>query len=833
MQKFKTILFITILLCGNYLFAQTLILQKEVAHEGGVNTISLSNDGFTLLSGGNDTKTYLWNIKTFEKLKGALKHNEKVTAVAISENNKFYISGSSDSKIRFFDLELNLPTRILSEHTAEITKLAINPINSFFASASKDNSIKIWDNTKSKASLFTLKGHQNEITGLSFSPDGKILISISLDNTLKVWDANTGELKQNLEIDLKGLTAFTYSTDKKYVFVGGNNGKVLVVDGTNFTKIKELNGFKSEIKTLAVSGDGQFLAIAGKDKNVFIFNIESGKIVNNFSAHEQEITDLAFNQQGDVLITAGLDGFIKTWNVKNLNIGTKQFVKSENEHIIVSSNFELKDENQNGIIEPSEKTYLQFNIQNDGKTPAINALAKLNLVNPNTYIKFDKDIVIGNIEAGKKQTVKIPLIVSPDLQVSSNSFNLNILDANKDNVEPLKLNFQTSASKGYSYIKVEDYQFASATGKAEIGAPITLKLKLKNISKGIAKDIKVNFVLPDKVLAVNKLTESIASISPEEVKEVHIEFYADKSFTSSEIKIEVDIQGAAFSNTKELEIGLKLNEKLPNSHQNQPNEIVNVNDKTVVKHTSKTEDIDFTIPTNMNNGKFYALIIGVSNYEDKSIATLDKPITDAIALQTVLTQNYSFENDKVKVLKNPTRKDIFKEFTALQALSKEDNLLVFYAGHGYYNPKEQQGYWLPSDAEKSDPANWISNSDIKDRLRGIDCKHTLLISDACFSGGLFKTRKAFEDANNAINEVYKLPSRKAMTSGTLTEVPDKSVFIEYLLKRLQSNTEKYLSSQKLFSSMQEAIINNSSVIPQWGTITETGDEGGDFIFVKK
>ena len=296
-----------------------------------------------------------------------------------------------------------------------------------------------------------------------------------------------------------------------------------------------------------------------------------------------------------------------------------------------------------------------------------------------------------------------------------------------------------------------------------------------------------------------------------------LEFYQKENLNDSIIyEIIENIKSKSFSSNS--------NSLSSNSNKNKSN--------ITPKNSTKTEDIEFVIPT-QDIGKYYALIIGVSNYEDKAISTLEKPIADATALQSVLVKYYSFENEKVKVLKNPTRKDIFKEFTALQALGKEDNLLVFYAGHGYYNPKEQQGYWLPSDAEKSDPANWISNSDIKDRLRGIDCKHTLLISDACFSGGLFKTRKAFEDANHAINEVYKLPSRKAMTSGTLTEVPDKSIFIEYLLKRLQTNTDKYLSSQKLFSSMQEAIINNSSVIPQWGTITETGDEGGDFIFVKK
>jgi len=67
----------------------------------------------------------------------------------------------------------------------------------------------------------------------------------------------------------------------------------------------------------------------------------------------------------------------------------------------------------------------------------------------------------------------------------------------------------------------------------------------------------------------------------------------------------------------------------------------------------------------------------------------------------------------------------------------------------------------------------------------------------------------------------------------LTEVPDKSVFIEYLIKRLDSNKKKYLASEQLYSSMREAIINNSPNIPQYGTIQNVGDEGGDFIFIRR
>jgi hypothetical protein len=30
-----------------------------------------------------------------------------------------------------------------------------------------------------------------------------------------------------------------------------------------------------------------------------------------------------------------------------------------------------------------------------------------------------------------------------------------------------------------------------------------------------------------------------------------------------------------------------------------------------------------------------------------------------------------------------------------------------------------------------------------------------------------------------------------------------------------------------------AVINNSNVVPQFGEIKEVGDEGGDFIFIKR
>jgi len=235
-------------------------------------------------------------------------------------------------------------------------------------------------------------------------------------------------------------------------------------------------------------------------------------------------------------------------------------------------------------------------------------------------------------------------------------------------------------------------------------------------------------------------------------------------------------------------------------------------------------------------GEYYALIIGVQDYDDPSINDLDNPIQDAEKIYSVLSEKYNFKQENITFLKNPTNNKITLSMEYyFDNLSENDNLLIFYAGHGFWDKKFKQGYWLPSDAVRSNRGTWLANSLIRDYMRGIPTKHSLLITDACFSGGIFKTREAFPDASKAINKLYALPSRKAMTSGALSEVPDKSVFIEYLVKRLEQNNQKHLSSEQLFASFKLAVINNSpnSQVPQYGEVSGTGDEGGDFIFIKK
>ncbi len=256
----------------------------------------------------------------------------------------------------------------------------------------------------------------------------------------------------------------------------------------------------------------------------------------------------------------------------------------------------------------------------------------------------------------------------------------------------------------------------------------------------------------------------------------------------------------------------------------------------------KQPTVASNVPANVEavslaTAEFWALVIGVSDYPHPSLNELTYPVRDAQQISSVLTTHYIFEPNNVRELLNPTREELIgalSEYTADGAtpLGENDNILIFYAGHGYWDENYREGYWLPSDAEQYNRAKWVSNSDIQRVFQAIKAKHILLLSDACFSGSMFASRSPF---SKAIEEAYKVPSRKAITAGNLSEVPDLSVFKEYLVKKLEENTDRFLDAGTLYNLIKQPVANNSPIQqrPLYGTIQQTGDEGGEFIFVRR
>lgn len=233
-----------------------------------------------------------------------------------------------------------------------------------------------------------------------------------------------------------------------------------------------------------------------------------------------------------------------------------------------------------------------------------------------------------------------------------------------------------------------------------------------------------------------------------------------------------------------------------------------------------------------NFGNYYAIVIGNNNYiEIQDLLTAEN---DAIAVSQLLENVYGF---KISRLTNATRYDILLALDEIKKnLSSNDNLLIYYAGHGHFDQEAERGYWLPVDANQQTTANWVSNSDITDKLKSIQAKHILVVADSCFSGTLLRGINVALKSSHHLETLSSKRSRTVLTSGGMEPVADSgggkySVFANAFLIALQENIE-VIDGTELFTKIRKAVMLNADQTPQYGDIRMAGHEGGDFIFVR-
>jgi len=257
------------------------------------------------------------------------------------------------------------------------------------------------------------------------------------------------------------------------------------------------------------------------------------------------------------------------------------------------------------------------------------------------------------------------------------------------------------------------------------------------------------------------------------------------------------------------------------------------------------ETIDSKQQTPFVNGVYRALIVGNNAYQDKHNRwpQLETAVSGARAVAQVLRDHYGF--DDIEVLENATRRETLKSLEGLsQRALPNDSILVYYAGHGFLDADSDRGFWVPIDAEGIDNTTFLRNSTIRDELSTIAsrARHTLLISDSCFSGTLLR-RGTRSISGAEANEGYfrKVSTKKSVqiiAAGGIEFVDDNyrasghSPFTYFLLNELQNNDRQLLTVSELSNNVSVAVANNVDQVPESGVLQGAGDELGEFIFIK-
>ncbi len=249
--------------------------------------------------------------------------------------------------------------------------------------------------------------------------------------------------------------------------------------------------------------------------------------------------------------------------------------------------------------------------------------------------------------------------------------------------------------------------------------------------------------------------------------------------------------------------------------------------------------------TKFDFGNYHALVIGNNDYDyNKGWEPLDTAVNDAKAVAKVLEEDYGFN---VRLELNANRDTIL---TALEEtrrnLTGDDNLLVYYAGHGLVDPENDQGYWVPVDGSTDSAVRWVSNASITDQIRAMTARNIMVIADSCYSGSLMRSgmvtlRSGLTPEKKALRlrDDVKQMTRVALSSGGLQPVIDSvensqhSVFANALLSVLKSNAE-LLDADSLATQVAHSVAiatkDNVRQVPRYAPLAAGGHEGGEFYF---
>ncbi len=242
------------------------------------------------------------------------------------------------------------------------------------------------------------------------------------------------------------------------------------------------------------------------------------------------------------------------------------------------------------------------------------------------------------------------------------------------------------------------------------------------------------------------------------------------------------------------------------------------------------------------NRKDYALIFATDKYENWD--DLVNPVSDAQMISAILKDKYGFV---AEVMENASLEELTDKLYDYNTrkFNPQDQLFVFFAGHGYYDEVLGEGYVVASNSLKNDKGknSYLAHNTLRQRLENIKCEHIFLTMDVCF-GGTFDPVLARARAGEAMDEatdtqylVRKLTkrTRKYLTSGSKEYVSDgipgksspfAAKFIQ-ALREVGGGSGRILTLAELNTYFQKL-----QTEPRSGSFG-SDDPASDFVFVAK
>jgi hypothetical protein len=484
-------------------------------------------------------------------------------------------------------------------------------------------------------------------------------------------------------------TSVSFSPDGKQVLSGSVGNAVELWDIASGRVIRTFSGHTSGNNSIAFSPDGKQILSGSDDNTIKLWNTASGKVIKTFKGHTSNVGSVAFNPNGKQILSGGEN--VRLWDIASSN------------EIVQFISFSGND---------TQLAFASRGLTVETETAAASVEGEWLAITPDGYYNASPrgdrylNVRVNNIVTGIDSYRSI--LYNPDVVQAR-------LQGMPDPASKAKVTIQQAANFAPPTVTIQSPTNFSTTNTATANLSVNITSQSQPI-----QNIKI--IVNDSLLGKNDLS-------------------AVKGTNLQPQKASLTVTG----NQKTVNFTLPIN----------LNPGRNTIEVVAFNGYSESPRLPIEVTWNAPAGQkpvlpnLWILAVGVNNYQDSNINSLNYCVADAKGIIDSLKAQEGKRYAKVNSLliadgeaTAPTAENIRKNLQFLDQAGERDVVLLFLAGHGV-SDNAGKFLFLPADTRLNANKTVAEDTAITDGdiVKVLDRAGNLLVFiDACQSGGVDNDR---------------------------------------------------------------------------------------------
>jgi WD40 repeat protein len=273
-------------------------------------TLTVTADGRRVVTSSEDGIVVL-DARTLQPL---LRRSVRAARTALSADDRTLLVGGGDGSVGFLDLVTGEIRQVGLAHTGEIADAVFTADGRRAVTAGVDGRVIVWDVAHAIPTV-TLTGNAGRLAALALSRDGATLYGATDSGTIYMWDlAGSRSLDGRFDIPIPRsmdlLPPFALAPDGKSLAVADANGTVSIVD---LETLRPHASFRlgAPVGALRFRSDSRLLAIGGDNGRIVLVNTRNGAVVTELPRQHRPVWALGISRDGRVMTFESDDNIIR------------------------------------------------------------------------------------------------------------------------------------------------------------------------------------------------------------------------------------------------------------------------------------------------------------------------------------------------------------------------------------------------------------------------------------------------------------------------------------------------------------------------------------------